>query len=298
MEKIELFFENWEFFREAALSGAISGALLGALGIYILLGRIVFLSAALAQTSSVGVALAIWLTALLGFSHENTPFLLDPVIFSMIFTIGILALISKGLRHTKSPDAALAALYLCGAAGTILIGTQIIHEIQDIQQLLTGNAVLVEHSDFMLLIIISILILGVFGYAHRGFEASTFWPDNSRVAGFPVTAFNLIKYAAITIAIAITTRMMGALPVFALTCLPAMAVRKAPNLRTMFYLAMIVGSFVGFAGYVIAFAADFPVGPTQAITALICVLLSLTISGIIGLIQKLRSKIRPESIAS
>ncbi len=283
MERIQLFIESWDLLGEAALSGALSGALLGALGVYILLGKIVFLSAALSQISCMSVALSFWLCALLGIEMHEAPMVFNPAIFSILVTMMVLALCQRGLKHTKSPDSMLAALYIAGSSGTILIGTQILHEIPDIQQLLTGNAVLVEHNDFILLCITTLITLFLFIYAHRGFESATFWPERSRVAHVPVTLYNLVKYVAITIVIALTTRMMGALPVFALSCLPALAVRRAPNLRIMFWLALLLGSAIGFSGYIIAFIQDLPVGPTQAALALFCVVLS----SCFGLVQRI-----------
>ena len=275
MDKLGLFFDSWEFFREAALSGAFAGALLGGIGIYILLGRIVFLSAALSQVASAGVAFALWLPALLGMHvHDNVPWYFQPILVSFVITLGVFLIASLMLRKAKFPDSILAALYLGGASATILIGTQIVHEIQDVQQLLIGNAVLVEHAEFVGLMVISSLILAMFIYAHRAFESASFWPDASQVAGVPVTAINLVKFVALTLAITYTTRMMGAMPVFALSCLPAVAARHTSNVRTMFICALAIGAFCGFAGYILAFVFDFPVGPTQTALALAYALFS------------------------
>ncbi|MBQ9396595.1 MAG: metal ABC transporter permease [Proteobacteria bacterium] len=275
MDKLILFFESWEFFQEAAISGLLAGSLLGAIGIYILLGRMVFLSAALSQTASAGVAFALWLPALLGLHfHDSTPWYLQPILISFILTLCIFLMVSIQMRKSKFPDALLAALYLGGGAATILIGKQIVHEIQDVQQLLVGNAVLVDHQEYIGLIAITAVILSLFIYCHRGFEAASFGPDAAQVAGIPVTLLNIIKFVALVLAITYTTRMMGAMPVFALSCLPAVASRHAPNVRSMFYIALFTGAFCGFGGYIAAFIFDFPVGPTQAALALLIVILS------------------------
>ncbi len=284
MDKLTLFFDSWEFFAEAAISGALAGALLGALGIYILLGRIVFLSAALSQTASAGVAFALWLPALLGLHfHDGAPWYMQPILISFILTLGVFLIASLVLRRAKLPDAILAALYLGGGAATILIGKQIVHEIQDVQQLLIGNAVLVEHNEYIGLIFITLILLGIMIYGHRGFESASFWPDASQVAGIPVTALNLVKYVALVLAITYTTRMMGAMPVFALSCLPAVAARHAPNVRIMFFISLAIGACCGFVGYIFAFIFDFPVGPTQTALALAVALLG---EGVHFMIQK------------
>ena len=45
------FFAAWELFREPALAGAVAGLLLGWVGLYVALRRMVFLSAAMTQTA-------------------------------------------------------------------------------------------------------------------------------------------------------------------------------------------------------------------------------------------------------
>ena len=283
MEKIKLFIESWDFFREAALSGLFSGALLGALGCYILLGRMVFMSAALSQVSSAGVAASLWAVSLLGI-HAHGPFI--PAIVSILLSLFIFGAIARPLHTSKTPDAILAAVYLAGASATILICTQIVHEIQDVQQLLTGNAVLVEHGDFLQLLVMSPLILGFFIYAHRAFEAAMFWNDTARVARIPVHTIRLLIQCTLVIVIASTTRMMGALPVFALSCMPALAAKPAPTFRRMFLYAMLIGAGCGFGGYVLAFVADFPVGPSQTAMAVLCACLSQLFTFIIHSLRR------------
>ncbi|MBQ8037121.1 MAG: metal ABC transporter permease [Proteobacteria bacterium] len=306
MERIELFFDSWEFFRDAALGSGIAGALLGALGVYILLGRLVFMSVTTAQVSSAGVALSFWLPALTGtaaVAHEHAGHvhcnaaeqaespvisaLLSPAVFSILFTISVMALANVAMRRSRSPEAVLAVLYLSGAAATVLIGTQIVHEIQDVQQLLIGNAVLVAHEDFIGLGVISALMLAMFSFGHRGFEAAAFWPQTASVAGIPVGVLNMVRLIALTVAIAYTTRVMGALPVFAFSCLPALAARAfSPNLRVMFFAALGIGACAGMLGYLAAFVFDLPVGPVQTGVALVFVFISVFISSAIKRIKE------------
>ena len=60
---LSTFFDAWELFRAPALGGVFAGALLGALGVYIVLRRMVFVSAALAQTAGLGVTLSFFANA-------------------------------------------------------------------------------------------------------------------------------------------------------------------------------------------------------------------------------------------
>ena len=57
---LSAFFEAWELFREAALTGLVAGALLGVLGVYVVLRRLVFLTAAVSQAAGLGVVSAFY----------------------------------------------------------------------------------------------------------------------------------------------------------------------------------------------------------------------------------------------
>lgn len=272
------FMENWDFFANAALSGALAGALLGALGIYILLKRMVFLSAALAQVSSAGIATAFLLQSLFlhveshstgEHDHLSRPwdFVFDPIFVASIFALIVLVVLGSR-RKQHSNDAAIAFIYLAGASATLLIGTRITTEIQDIQQILIGNAVLVDDADFKTLIILTMSLLLLHIYMRRGFEMSAFFPESAYIAKLPSKSLNLLLLITLALAIATTTRILGALPVFAFSCLPAMAARQiSPNLRTMLILSALIGATSGFLGYIVAFLYAFPVGPSQAAVA-------------------------------
>lgn len=285
MEKWNQFIENWDFFREAALSGTFAGALLGALGTYILLGRMVFMSAALSQVSSAGVALGFWLLPLLGLHAHDSEF---PMWCSMGLSLVIFAATAIPLRKSKTPDALLAVIYLCASSATLLICTQIVHEIQDVQQLLTGNAVLVEHEDYVMLAVMTPILLALFSYGHRAFESAMFRHEQSRVAGVPTNIIRIVIQMILVLVIAGTTQMMGALPVFALSCLPALAAKNAATFRQMFFLAMCIGAACGFGGYVLAFMADFPVGPSQTALAGMIAIISCGSAALLRFIRRLK----------
>jgi len=284
MNTVSEFFDAWEFFRSAALSGAIAGALLGALGTYILLKRMVFLSAALSQISAAGIALgfliqAIFLNAAAHHDHGLAPddtfclhdLLLSPVVSASVLSILTLIIVNRCSQKVRTNDAIIAFVYLVGTAATLLIGTHIVAEIQDIQQLLVGNAVIVSNEDFHGLILLAIPILFLHIILRRGFESAAFFPESSRIAAIPVKTLNLLLLLSLALAIAYTTRLLGALPVFALSVLPAMAARPlARNIHSMFYIAALIGALSGFFGYLAAFVCNFPVGPTQAAVAALC----------------------------
>ena len=288
-EQLSLFFESWDFFKNAVFASTIAGVLLGFSGVYILLKRMVFLSAAVSQISGAGIALAylagIHLHAATGidchcagdggchchgmnegFLRDLLSFVMDPIFFAIVaalVTIYVLSLIQKGRGGDNS--SVIAFVYLTGASATLLIGTRILSEVQDIQQLLFGNAVLVSTGDLEVMVIMSGVLMVVHLYLFRGFCASAFFRERSQVAGLPAGVLDFVLLSMLAVALAVSTRILGALPVFALSVLPAMSVRLfCRSLKGMFIFSALSGGIFGFAGYVAAFVFHFPVGASQA----------------------------------
>src|SRR5690606_8328947 len=60
------FWQAWDTFEPGVLAAVVVGATLGLVGVYVVLRRLVFLSAAVGQTASLGVVLSLFLTAVVG----------------------------------------------------------------------------------------------------------------------------------------------------------------------------------------------------------------------------------------
>ena len=134
--------------------------------------------------------------------------------------------------------------------------------------MLHGSAVAVADDQLVFLAWIAVLLLGLHAWLHRGFVAVVLDADGARVRGLPVLALELVGVGSLALAVAVTTRTLGALPVFALTILPALAVlRLAPNVPWALLGAGLVGAACGFAGYVVAWRWRLPVGAAQALVA-------------------------------
>ena len=173
---------NLAIFKDAIWVGGLAGALLGAIGVHVVLRRMVFASSAIAQAAALGVALSFWIAALV-------------------------------------------------ATATVL--------------LLGGHAVLWRALLF------------------AGYD-----PMGARVQGMPVRALNVFLFLSVGLSVALCTRALGALPVFAFSVLPAMtALALTARIGVVFIVATLLGAFSGVGGYVVSFKGDLPVGATQTATA-------------------------------
>lgn len=259
------FFAAWELFETAALTGTVAGALLGMLGVYVVLRRMVFLTAAVSQAAGLGVALVFLAELHLGFEAFPAAPTLGAGALTLLTVLPFA--LSRDLPAGRQ-DSLLGFAYLIGAAGTLAAGTRIVHEIQDIETLLFGTAVAVLPEDFSLVLWVAVTLALLHAWWWRGFAAASFDRAGAVVRGMPVGLLELALFSSLAIAISVATRVIGALPTFAFSVLPAMAaVRLAPNVPASLCAAAIIGAASGFLGYLAAYLYDLPVGAAQTLVA-------------------------------
>lgn len=272
------FLAAWELFRDPLVAGVVAGATLGTLGVYIVLRRMVFVSAALSQAAGLGVAVAFYAQIALGAGS----LLGEPLWVATAFTTATMLLLSRsGSERWMSRESVLGAVYLAGGAGALLVGTKIRQEAHDIQSLLFGAAVLVTPSDLARLELVSAASLALQLAAGRGLRLASFDRDGARVRGLPVRLLDLALLFSIAATVSVATRVLGALPVFAFSVLPAMAaVLIAPSVRAAMVCAAALGAIAGGVGYLAAFLFAWPVGASQTAVAAAMMLAAAALKGV------------------
>lgn len=278
------FFELWPLFGDATLTGMFAGMTLGVLGVHVVLRRMVFLTAAISHTASLGVVLAVWLQGVLA----GIGALLTPTVGAFLLTLltlGVVNLVRQSSRDFS--DATLGAMYLLGAAGTLVIGSHVQMELHELNAMLFGTAVAVIRKDFLTVAILGSVLLLIQGWFWRGFTAATADGRDAQVRGLPVRALDLVLMLSIALFISVSTRVLGPLPTFAFSILPAFAaIRMATNTSRALILAGILGAICGFGGYIAATLLDLPVGAAQALTGLTLVVLADGIARIRALFMR------------
>jgi zinc transport system permease protein len=278
------FLDAWELFRDPVVAAVVAGAVLGWLGVYIVLRRVVFVSAALSQAAGLGVALAFYAQSALG----ATGIAADPLACATALTLATMLFVSRAEDgRYVSRESVLGAVYLVGSAGALLVGTKIRKEAHDIGDILFGAAVLVTPEDLRTLEIVAAAVLALQLGLAKGFRFASFDPDGARIRGLPVRLLDAALFTSIAVAVSVATRVLGALPVFAFTVLPAMAaVLAATSVRAALALAAVLGAVAGGAGYVVAFLRSWPVGASQAAVGVAIVLVAAAGRALLGVASR------------
>ncbi len=264
------FVDSWALYRDPVVCGVVAGAVLGVLGVFVVLRRAVFVTAAVSQSAALGVALAFLLGIYLGF----TP---PPVLCAFALALAATAVLARRSRSNRLPREAIVGLLYVGASAlAVLVGDRIAQEAEDITAILFGTAVLVRPQDLLAVLAVSALVAVALGALYRGLVFAGFDPEGARVQGLPVARIELALWTLVALEVSVTTRAVGALPVFAFSVLPAMAALRISNrLPYAVLFAGLAGALSGGLGYLSAFMLRFPVGAAEASVA--AVLFSLAV---------------------
>ena len=258
------FVAGWELgiYRDAIYCGVFSGLVLGYLGVYVVLRRMVFITAAVSQAAGFGVAFAFLIQIHLGLT-------IPPIVLAVAFSLATAGVFALPLeRLSISRESLLGIAYLLCSAGSVMIGDRIAQESHDIAAILFGSAVLVRTQDLVAVAVVGLTALSFHVIVHRGLMFSLFDPDSARVQGLPVRVLDLSGFLLTALVVSVATRALGVLPVFAFAILPgATGLLMAERAPSVLAIAASIGALAGLGGYVLAFFCEFPVGACQTVVA-------------------------------
>jgi zinc transport system permease protein len=262
------FVQHWDLYRDPVLCGACAGIGLAALGVFVVLRRAVFVTAALSQAAGLGVALAFYAQIHLALN-------VSPVLGAMLASVATTGLLSSSPRLRLPREMLVAFLYIAASAGAVLVGDRIAQEAHDISSILFGSAVLVRPWDLALVVAVTALSVLLLFVLRRALLFTGFDPEGAKVQRLPVRLIEGALWFSLALNVSVSARALGSLPVFAFVVLPAgAALLLADRLSRVLLIAMTLGAVAGGVGYFLAFLADLPVGACQALIAAALALLA------------------------
>lgn len=262
----EFFGDAWLFHGDATIAGALAGVLLGVLGVYVVLRRQVFLTAAVSQTAGLGATFAFFAAAKLGV----TGLFADPTFMALLVTVFVVLAVTTGpAARSEHREALLGIAYIAGTAGILTLGWYIPNDKAEIDAVVFGTPLAVVPGDLEVLLWLASGTLVLHAWWWRGFAAVSFDRDGARVRGLPVVLLEVTLWLSLGVAVATCTRILGALPTFAFAFLPAfVAVRAAPSVPAALWLSGLLGALSGLGGYLLSYFADLSVNAGHALMAL------------------------------
>jgi ABC-type Mn2+/Zn2+ transport system permease subunit len=262
---LEQFLSAREIWEVPLAASVVAGALLGFLGVYVVLRRTVFVSAALTQLSTLGLVATLLVEERV---HIQTEHPIEQLAVAMAFSVAG-ALVLGALRARRLPaEASVGAAWVAASALVVLGTSRLVHAAHDLGGMVFGNAVAVSAQELAMIAIVAALCTAVHAAFAKEIAFASFDPETARALGMPVRLWDAALFLTIGLAIPAAARALGALPVFAFLTLPAAAaLLLRVGFRPAFALAGAFGVVAAAAGYVLSWLWELPTGATMVVIA-------------------------------
>lgn len=246
-------------FRDALYGSLIIAVTCSLLGVYVVLRRIVFVGAALAQISSAGIALAYWLAGL-GFA---TTLARHPEALSLAATLASVLFFAGTSRGPIPPDARIGVWYaVAAAAGILFIAKAAVGEAHDI--FLQGNILGITRGDTIELLVASVPVVAGQFFFQKELLFTSFDRETARTLGYRVALWDLSFYLVLGFVISIAMQFAGVLLVFNFLVLPAVTgLLIARGMAGTFVVSSVAAILAAVAGFALSIPFDLPTGPTM-----------------------------------
>lgn len=265
MNTLSEFMSSYFLWRDPMIIGLFGGAICGFTGVYVVLRRMVFISATLTQVSGMGVVLAFYLQSA---AAGTVLGMVNPFYFTMAITC--LAAVFLSLNRDYFPitlEGFIGFGFLASGALTIIIADRITQGAHEIDNILFGSAVVVDKVDIVFVPAITVIAFIMHKLFYRSFVFVSFDPEMAKLYGYPVRLINIVMFLILGTVVAVTTRALGAMPVFALLALPALtSLYLTEKLKYVFTFSVILGIVSASVGYFVSFIFSIPTGASMVLT--------------------------------
>jgi zinc transport system permease protein len=267
---LEGFLEAREIWEVPLLASVVAGALLGALGVYVVLRRTAFVSAALTQISTLGLVATLLVEERFHVEREHPS---EQLAVAIVFSV-LGALVLGAFRPRRLPaEATVGASWVVASSLVVLGASRLVHAAHDLGGLVFGNAVAVPASDLAVIVVVAALATAVHFLFAKELAFASFDPETAEALGVRVRLWDSVLFVTLAVAIPPAARALGALPVFAFLTLPASgALLLRVGFRPAFAVAAGMGVAAAAGGYVLSWVWEIPTGATMvALAALLAV---------------------------
>ena len=255
----------WEFFADSFLTGCFAAWLLAQAGVLVVARDQIFLGAAISQASTLGIAAALWLGALVGAES----WLQSPVFSTaMAVTFSVLAAFATtrvGSRDSR--EAVTGWVFLVAGSLALLIVVDSPHGQEEVQNALFSSIVVARRFDawlFGALAIVSTLWLFVY---RRSFQVLVLDPAMAAAVGMRVSLWSFLSAAWLGISIGLSIGASGLLFTFGCLVLPALVARNVlREAAPMFLVAPLIAVVTTALSFLLADRLDYPPGQLTVVS--------------------------------
>lgn len=255
------FAASWPLFHHAYLAGWLIGPLLALAGVVVVARNQIFIGAAVAQASTLGIALGMWASA-----HIGGEALSGDHAHGLLSLIGIAVAVLAAVWTARAGEggareAATGWVFLTAASLSIIVLSHSPHGLEEIHHLVSSSIIGATAADvwlFGLLLAASAVAVALLRDRLILFAID---PAMAAAVGMRTGLWTVALAVWMGLAIGAAMRSAGLLYSFGSLILPAIAAASlCRETRSLFVVAPLLALAAGVAGFVIANHSDDPPG--------------------------------------
>jgi zinc transport system permease protein len=242
---------SYDFMQNALLAGLLASLLCGITGTFVVTKRLVFISGGISHAAFGGLGLFF----LLGFTPIWGAYL-----------VAVLASLVLGYykpSKINAHDAHIGVLWSVGmAAGILFISISPQSYTPNLMSYLFGNILMVRSEDLILMAILTLIVLITIFSFFKYFLSIAFDEEFSKLQNIPVRLFRMILFVLIGLTIVSLIQMVGIILVIALLTIPPMLSMLFLNdFKKVLIFSVLISLFLTQTGIIISFYLDLSTGP-------------------------------------
>jgi zinc transport system permease protein len=259
---------NQPFMQHALIVGLLASLACGIIGTYVVVKRIVFISGGISHAVLGGMGIAYY--------YGQSPF--HGAVLSALAAALVIGFVN--IHYHQHEDTIIGALWAIGMAVGILFIYKTPGYNVDLMSYLFGNILMVGGKTLWLVAGLDGVIVSLVLLLYKRFLAVCFDEEYSKLQGVGVVATYLLLLCLVAITVVILIQVVGIILVIALLTLPAATARYfSRSLGQMMALASLLGALFTTAGLIVSYEPNLPAGATIVVIAGSAYLLATALKG-------------------
>ena len=262
------FIASWSLFHSTYLSGWGIALVLALVGVPVVARDQIFVGAAVAQASMLGIALGLWagtlpLLATCDWCHSETVRAALGGVFAIAAALACARSGRSGARET--PEAVTGWVFLTAGSLAVLVLAHSPHGLEEVHRLLSSTIIGASHTDVAVFAGAAVITAALVVWRRPTLLLLVMDPDMAAASGIDVRAWTLATNVWLGIVVGLSVRASGMIYAFACLVLPGLVAKSlCREVGQMFVVAPVVSVLCAMLAFVLANYFDYPPGQLAA----------------------------------
>jgi zinc transport system permease protein len=245
------------------LAALFASVACGIIGSYVVVKRIAFLSGGVSHAVLGGIGIALWLERAKGVSSAS------PLLGALI--AGVISSLLMGyvyMRYKERQDTLIAAIWALGMSLGILFIAATPGYNTELSNYLVGSLLWVSNQDLRWLFVLDLFLIATTFILHTRFLALCFDENQAKLQRLSIELYYMLLLLLIAVTVVMLVQVVGIVLTMAMLTIPAaMANLFTTRLSHMMCIAVAFSALFFVLGTGVSFFFDWPTGATIACIA-------------------------------